>query len=123
MQWKPIFAWIPVETIVKKHQQDYYDAIAQSDKEASSTSFIMFMLRCISQVLKEMEESNQKSNQKVLSAMRQNPFVTIRELQEATGLSESGIKKIILQLRTDNLIQRIGGAKGGHWEIIKENRI
>ena len=119
MQWKPIFAWIPVETIVKKHQQDYYDAIAQSDKEASSTSFILFMLRCISQVLKEMEESNQK----VLSAMRQNPFVTIRELQEATGLSESGIKKIIRQLRTDNLIQRIGGAKGGHWEIIKENRI
>lgn len=127
MQWKPIFAWIPVETIVKEHQQDYYDAIAQSDKEASCTSFITFMLRCLLQVLKETEESNQKSNwksdRKVLSAMRQNPSVTIRELQEATGLSESGIKKIIRQLRTDNLIRRVGGAKGGHWEIVKENRI
>ncbi len=37
MQWNPIFVWIPVETIVKEHQEDYYAAIAQSDREASST--------------------------------------------------------------------------------------
>lgn len=30
-RWKGIFAWLPVETIVKKHQQEYYKAIAQSD--------------------------------------------------------------------------------------------
>lgn len=78
------------------------------------------MLQCLLQALKEMQESNQKSNQKILSAMRRNPSVTIKELQEETGLSESGVKKIIRQLRADNAIQRIGGAKGGHWEIVKE---
>jgi len=47
--------------------------------------------------------------------MRENPAVTIRELQEIVGLSESGVKKIIKQLRTDGVIKREGGAKGGRW--------
>ena len=71
--------------------------------------------------LLEMEESNQKSNQKsnqeILSSIRHNPSVTIRELQEETGLSESGVKKVIRQLKADGLIQRVGGAKGGLWKV------
>jgi ATP-dependent DNA helicase RecG len=70
--------------------------------------------------LQEIEESNQKSNQIILVAMRRNPNVTIRELQEETDLSESGVKKIIRQLRGEGLVQRIGGAKGGHWEVRQE---
>ena len=121
MQWNPIFAWIPVESIVKEHQQEYYDLIAQSDSEANSTSFIAFMLRCLKQALKEMKESNQKgnpkSNQKILMAMRENPNITIKELQEITGLSESGVKKNIRQMREGGIVSRVGGAKGGHWLI------
>ena len=36
-RWKGIFAWLPVETIVKDHQQDYYHVIAQSDAAGRST--------------------------------------------------------------------------------------
>jgi ATP-dependent DNA helicase RecG len=70
--------------------------------------------------LQEIEESNQKSNQIILVTMRRNPNVTIRELQEETGLSESDVKKIIRQLRGEGLVQRIGGTKGGHWEVRQE---
>ena len=49
--------------------------------------------------------------------MKGNPMVTIRELQEITGLSESGVKKIIRQLRANGTIQRIGSDKGGHWLV------
>ena len=79
----------------------------------SSTRFIRV-------ALKEMVKSNQKSNQKILSEIRQNPSVSIRELQELIGLSESGVKKVLRQLRNDGIIVRVGGAKGGHWEIITE---
>ena len=120
MQWNPIFAWIPVETIVKEHQHDYYAAIAQSDREASSTPFITFMLGCLKQAIDEIRKSNQKSNQKIIVAMKGNPMVTIRELQEITGLSESGVKKIIRQLRANGIIQRIGSDKGGHWIVNAE---
>ena len=122
MQWKPIFAWIPVETIVKKHQQEYYSSIAQSDKAGNSTIFITFMLKCILDSLQEIEKSNQKnnqkSNQKLLDAVSKNPNITIRELQDFLGMSESGVKKIIRKYREAGMLVRVGGAKGGHWKII-----
>lgn len=121
MHWKPIFAWIPVETIVKEHQNEYYDAIAQSDHIASCTPFIEFMLGCLLQSLREVVKSNpkssQKSNQKIMTAMQDNAQITIKELQEVTGLSESGVKKIIRQLRAAGIIERIGGNKGGYWQV------
>ena len=122
MQWKPVFAWIPVETIVKKNQQEYYSSIAQSDKTGNSTIFITFMLKCILDSLQEIEESNQKSdqksNQKLFDAISKNPNITIRELQDFLGMSESGVKKIIRKYREAGTLVRVGGAKGGHWKII-----
>ncbi|MBO5843744.1 MAG: winged helix-turn-helix domain-containing protein [Bacteroidales bacterium] len=67
-----------------------------------------------------LKKSNLKSNQKILSEIRKKPKISIKELQEITNLSESGVKKIIRQLRQDNQIQRIGGAKGGYWQILEE---
>lgn len=123
MQWNPIFAWIPVETIVKEHQQEYYAAIASSDNSGRSTDFIVFMLHCLLDALTEMKESNRKSNQKsdrkIFGIIQSMPKVSIRELQDMTGLSESGVKKIIRKLREAGCIKRVGGAKGGHWEIMK----
>lgn len=121
MQWKPIFAWTPVETIVKENQKEYYAAIARSDKAGNSTPFILFMLQCLLKVLREMQESNRKSNRKsdrkILDAIRQNPNISIRELRQELLMSESGIKKIIRQLRNQGTLVRIGGAKGGYWEV------
>ena len=124
MQWNPIFAWIPVETIVKEHQQEYYAAIASSDRSGKNTDFIVFMLHCLLDALQEMKESNQKSNrksnQKILEIMQMKPEVSIRELQEMTDLSESGVKKIIRKLKEAGSIRRVGGAKGGYWEVLTE---
>ena len=64
------------------------------------------------------QKSNQKSDQKILEAISKNSVITIKELQELTGLSESGVKKIIRNLRADNQIRRVGPDKGGHWEIV-----
>ena len=47
-EWKAVFAWIPVETLVKEHQAEYYAALTSSDKDADSTAFIDFMLEIIS---------------------------------------------------------------------------
>ncbi len=45
--WKPLFTWMPIESIVKERQQEYYDAITQSTKVGSSNPFIMYMLKAI----------------------------------------------------------------------------
>ncbi|MCK4563142.1 MAG: Fic family protein [Verrucomicrobia bacterium] len=55
-QWNPLFAQIPIESMVYAHQQDYYNAIAESTKAAESTPFIEFMLQV---VLEKMREGGQ----------------------------------------------------------------
>lgn len=47
MSWKPVFAWIPIESIIKERQTEYYEAIAASTKSGNSNAFIMFMLRAV----------------------------------------------------------------------------
>ena len=46
-KWNPIFAWLPVESIVHDHQEAYYEAINASNAAVSSTAFIEFMLVAI----------------------------------------------------------------------------
>jgi Fic family protein len=56
-KWKPIFAWLPVENIIKDHQQEYYKALETSNDFGESTPFIEFMLESI---LTAMEKYNEK---------------------------------------------------------------
>jgi Fic family protein len=46
-QWKRIFAWLPVESIVRERQQEYYAALRTSNDAGDSTVFIEFMLQAI----------------------------------------------------------------------------
>ncbi len=64
------------------------------------------------------QKSNQKSNQKIIELIKQNSKITINELMERTGLSESGVKKIIRNLKSNNIIRRVGADKGGYWEVL-----
>ncbi len=52
-KWNPIFAWLPVETIVYAHQPDYYQMLSQADRENSSTVFVEFMLEVILETLND----------------------------------------------------------------------
>lgn len=122
-KWKPVFAWLPVETIVKEHQQEYYDAIAQSDAAANSTIFILFMLQCIKQAIDDVktpkETSKKTPKEIILSLIESNPKVTVQEMAEAMGMNKRNAQKHVNALVEEGLIQRIGAARGGHWEIIK----
>jgi len=49
--------------------------------------------------------------------MKESNEITIDELSKKTGLSARGIEKNIAKLKEKGLLKRIGGAKGGHWEV------
>ena len=52
--WKPIFMWVPVESIIKDNQEEYYKAIALSTSEGKSNKFILFMLGVIKKATEEI---------------------------------------------------------------------
>jgi len=123
--YKELFSYIPIESIVKENQQAYYAALEAAGSAGESTPFVEFMLENILQSLRQFlkqeaksdQKSSQKSDQKVTALMRKNNKITIKEICESTGLSESGVKKIIKKLKDEEVIVRVGSLKGGHWEV------
>ncbi len=65
-------------------------------------------------------KSDLKSDFRVFELIKENPFITIPELCDKTGMSRSGIKKVLEKLKSEKRIIRVGPDKGGHWDIIGE---
>ena len=63
--WNPIFAWIPIETLIYENQRDYYKVLEQVDQETNSDRFIEFMLAIILKTLKSYLNVNSDLEQKI----------------------------------------------------------
>jgi len=92
MSWKPIFAWIPVESVIHERQSEYYEAIASSTAAGSSNAFILFMLTAIKDSLNTTaSETRVHINhmngrmRKLLSVLETYPLSSV-ELMERLGL-------------------------------------
>lgn len=62
-RWKPLLAWVPVETVIRERQAEYYAALAASDKAGQSTAFIEFLLSALLQALHEATATDQVGDQ------------------------------------------------------------
>ena len=60
-----------------------------------------------------------RTQEKIITAIRNNSNVTINQLMVITGLSEPGVKKNLKQLKDAGIIARIGANKNGYWEVLK----
>lgn len=138
-RWKGIFAWLPVETIVKAHQQDYYDAIAKCDAAGNSTLFVEFMLGCLLDAMLNYEPEEEEEVQdkvqdkmqdkfpevstaawKVFDVLRQTPKATVSVICEQLNLKERQVYKHISLLKSVGVIVREGSNKTGYWKITIE---
>ena len=64
------------------------------------------------------KNSTEKTAEKILLLMKENPKVTTAQLADKTGLSVDGINYNIKKLKKANQISRIGGDKGGFWKVL-----
>lgn len=130
-EWKPIFAWLPIESLIKENQKLYYKALGISDSNADSTEFIEFMLSIILKTIKEIiatelkitQKITQKitvNQQKIIDSIKNNPYITQEELAEIVGIARLNIIKNMKKLQEQNIIKRIGADKNGYWQIIDE---
>lgn len=54
---------------------------------------------------------------KIRNAIAENPYVTQKELQKITGLSRSGVRYIIQNMRDSGELERVGATKKGKWML------
>jgi Fic family protein len=128
-QWKPLFEDLPLESVIKEHQQDYYDALGSADDAADSTEFIRFMLEAILKTLKKNAPVNasvnapanihsMKTAEAILELIKLNSSITRKEMAEEMGKDIRTIARAIKKLQEEGKIQRVGSDKTGHWELL-----
>lgn len=123
-KWKRIFEYLPIESLIKQYQDDYYTAIANCNREGESTEFIEFMLKMIyetiNKIIVEQNSSKETSQEKIINLIKSNPDITQNEIAEKLNLTRDGISYNMKVLKDKNIIKREGSNKTGRWKIIKK---
>ena len=72
----------------------------------------------LKEVLKSVGKGVVKSVGKILTLLSKFPEITRESLAAEVGLSVRGVEKNLAQLKSEGKIRRIGGNKGGRWEVV-----
>lgn len=68
----PVFEFVPIESLIKKNQKQYYNVLGTADKQGNSTAFVEFMLEIIAQAtdefIRETRPQKQTSASRIKSA-------------------------------------------------------
>ena len=59
-----------------------------------------------------------EAQRSLLGIIRVSPAYTIKDMVEATGLSDGYVRKLLRQMKTDGYIRRVGSNKSGYWEVL-----
>lgn len=123
-RWNPIFAWLPVESMIHDHQQAYYDAINASNEDGESTAFVLFMLTTIkASLIETIDMSDDVSDgglgkaeirwRKMEGFLKNHPFIMNADVRTLCGVSAATANRIL----SDSVAagRLIKSHKNGHW--------
>ncbi len=72
-KWKPFFAYLPVETIIRNRQEDYYTSLGQADKAGNSAVFIDFMLDALKNAITDLIDKQSARDTDLVSDLVSDP--------------------------------------------------
>lgn len=123
-KWNPVFAWLPVESIIHHRQQQYYDAINASNDAGKSTVFIKFMLSAIKASLIEAINLNDEMSDgkidkatlrwnKIQEYLQTHDYIMNADVRQLCGVSAATANRILVNLARKGKI--IKYHEVGHW--------
>lgn len=124
-KWDPIFAWLPIESLIHDNQSEYYAAINTSNCDGESTVFIEFMLSVIKQALYEasgavtqvsLAKADLRIN-KINEFLDKHEYITNRDVRELLAVSPATATRILSSLSKSDKLRRI--RVGSHWGYVK----
>ena len=119
-----MFAWLPVESIVHDHQQEYYEAINTSNAAVSSTAFIEFMLSAIKASLMEVvslsDGMSDAPKDKAVERWRQieqflesHDVIQNADVRQLCGVSAATANRILAGFVAEGRLVKC--RESGHW--------
>lgn len=127
-RWRPILAWLPIESGIRSRQAEYYAALAESDAVGSSERFVEFMLEVIKEsILPFVEVEGSKDAEHALTLtralvfFRENPKGSVSALACHLGCSKRTAERVVAELKAQGTLSREGSARAGCW-VVGNNR-
>ena len=91
--WEEIFEYVPIESQIKKYQNEYYKTINNCNNNGNSTEFIEFMLKMIDETLLELLDATSVQSShistyvnKLLEVMEPGVAMTSSEIMGKLGM-------------------------------------
>lgn len=130
-RWQPMLAWLPVETVVRHRQQDYYAQLARADATSDCSGFIEFMLQAIADSLRDAVATEMRVETKVktrvqpkprtpeqiLSLLREQPELSLVEVAGVIGRAVSTVERAAARLQAEERLRHVGPKKSGRWDV------
>ncbi|WP_048771925.1 Fic family protein [Cellulomonas flavigena] len=119
-RWRPILAWLPVESAIRRRQAGYYEALARSGASGSCESFVEFMLKAIRESIlphAQPESAVEVDRARALAFLRDNARSTVTQLAQHLGRSKRSAERIVAQLKEEGVLERQGSARSGVWVV------
>lgn len=114
IQQYPVFEFLPVESIIKKRQSEYYKVLSLSDKAGHCTVFIEFMLQVIDKALEELLDVrparlSSADRISLFKTQMGNQFFTRQDyLRAFKEISAATASRDLKQAVTSKILQRSG---------------
>ena len=69
------------------------------------------------------QKTTQKTGEKILNLLRVSPSLSTAELAVTIGITDKGVAWQLNRLCRDGLLRRVGPDKGGHWEVVGDEKL
>lgn len=123
-KWNPVFAWLPVESVVHDHQEAYYGAINASNAAASSTAFIEFMLAAVKTSLIESANTSDGMSdaprdkaterwKQIERFLESHDVIQNADVRQLCGVSAATANRILSGFVAEDRLVKC--REGGHW--------
>ncbi len=119
--WEKVFTYLPIESMIKKNQEEYYTAIQNCNHAGNSTEFIEFMLKMINDTIDEMNHSKEmkekfmlllsENEQKVLECIKKNVIIGAKDIIEQTQIADRTVRRILKKCMDNKIIESVGNTE------------
>lgn len=135
-RWQPILAYLPIETVIKQQQSEYYHMLSLADQSADCSGFIEFILSAIrislqqavaaeyqieTRVEKQVEtrvEHKPDTASQILALLSVHPEYTLVQVAQHLNRATSTVERAVTKLKQQERLRYIGSRKAGYWEVI-----
>ena len=127
-RWQPVFAYLPLESVIKEQQEGYYQALREADALGDCSGFIEFLLKAVRQTCHEVletagpeqviHEGPEQRREQILGLMAEDQKITVVRLAECCRVSSTTITRDIARLKKEKKIMRMGSSTTGYWRVM-----